>query len=161
METALKLWNSDAVTSKDDSGTNRVSLAFLVLEWFKSIADSFYKSGLFFSMNIFFPIYHHAPCKSCTKFPDIWGVCRVHSVTSSLALKIPLALSLIREESPWSCLSNGANLFRLSKYLGSSWPVVTCDFFVHKNPIGRLVELASEHRRLLVIFVIKKYGNRP
>ena len=110
METALKLWNSDAVTCQHDSGTNRVTLAFLVPEWFKSIAGSFYKSGLFFSKMIFFPINHHAPCKSCIKFPEFWGVCRVHSLTSSLALKIPTTLSLIREESPWSCLSNGAKL---------------------------------------------------
>ena len=53
------------------------------------------------------------------------------------------------------------NLFRLSKYLRSNWPVVTCDFFCVQNPIWRLVELASEHSRLLGIFVIKKYGSRP
>ena len=60
----------------------------------------FLKVRAFFSMNIFFPINYHAPCKSCIKFPKFWGVCRVHTLNSSLALKISTTLSLIREESP-------------------------------------------------------------
>ena len=44
----------DLGTCQDDAGTNCVSLSFLVPELFKSIAESFYKSGLFFSAYICF-----------------------------------------------------------------------------------------------------------
>ena len=94
---------------------------------------------------------------------QIYGGCRVYSLASSVALKIPIALIFVREESPWNCQSNGAKLvlFRLSNDFGSNWPVVLLIFFVHKNPVRRLNEFVSEHSRLLLIFGIKKSGSRP
>ena len=52
------------------------------------------------------------------------------------------------------------NLSRLSNDFGSNLPVVLLIVFVHKNPVGRLVEFVSEHSRLLLIFGMKKSGSR-
>ena len=53
------------------------------------------------------------------------------------------------------------NLLRLSNYMGSNLSVELLIFFVHKNPVVRLVEFVSEHSCLLVIFDIKNSEYRP
>ena len=70
-----KFLKFDLGTCQDDAGTNCVSLSFLVPELFKSIAESFYKSGLFFSgIYLFSPIITTCRVYHAVNIPNLWGV---------------------------------------------------------------------------------------